>query len=70
MIADETAGAGSCHDILIRRQGDWLSVSLHCQFDKQMSIVETHDVTTRIEEKLREQIPDLDRILVHAEPTE
>jgi len=70
LIADETAGAGSCHDILIRRQGEKLSVSLHCQFDKQMSIVETHDVTTRIEEKLRVQIPALDRILVHAEPKE
>jgi cation diffusion facilitator family transporter len=67
-IADEMVGPGSCHNVLVRRQGEKRSVSLHCHFDKQMSIVQTHDVTTRVEEKLRENLPGLDRVLVHAEP--
>jgi cation diffusion facilitator family transporter len=67
-IADEMVGPGSCHNVLVRRQGERRSVSLHCHFDKQMSIVQTHDVTTRVEEKLRERLPGLDRVLVHAEP--
>ena len=67
-VADQTAGAGSCHNVLVRRQGKLRSVSLHCHFDKQMSIIQTHDITTRIEVRLKEEIPGLDRVLVHAEP--
>ena len=67
-IANAMAGSGSCHNVLVRRHGGKCSVSLHCHFDEQMSIVDAHDVTTRIEVKLKEEIPALDRILVHAEP--
>jgi len=67
-IADATAGPGSCHNVLVRRHDDKCSVALHCHFDEQMSIVEAHDITTRIEVRLKEEIPELDRILVHAEP--
>ncbi|OGD21417.1 MAG: hypothetical protein A2W03_15250 [Candidatus Aminicenantes bacterium RBG_16_63_16] len=67
-VADGMAGLGSCHNVLVRRQGEKRSVSLHCHFDRDMSIIEAHDITTRIEVKLKEQIPELDRVLVHAEP--
>ena len=67
-IADGLAGYGSCHNVLVRRRGEKHAVSLHCHFDRNMSIVEAHDITTRIEVRLMEAIPELDRILVHAEP--
>jgi cation diffusion facilitator family transporter len=67
-IANAMAGQGSCHNVLVRSHGDKCSVSLHCHFDEQMSIVAAHDITTRIEVRLKEQIPELDRVLVHAEP--
>jgi cation diffusion facilitator family transporter len=67
-IANAMAGQGSCHNVLVRGHGDKCSVSLHCHFDEQMSIVEAHDITTRIEIRLKEEIPELDRVLVHAEP--
>ncbi len=67
-VADASAGVGSCHDVLVRRLGGKQSVSLHCRFDREMSIVEAHDITTRIEARLKEEIPELDRVLVHAEP--
>lgn len=67
-VADAMAGLGSCHNVLVRQLGDKRSVSLHCHFDQGMSIVEAHDITTRIEARLKNEIPDLDRVLVHAEP--
>jgi cation diffusion facilitator family transporter len=67
-LTDEIAGPSRCHSILVRRQGDKLSVSLHCHLDKELSIVEIHDITTRIETRLKERIPRLDRCVVHAEP--
>jgi divalent metal cation (Fe/Co/Zn/Cd) transporter len=67
-LTDEIAGESRCHNVLIRRQGDKLSISLHCHLDKELSIVEIHDITTRIESRLKDQISGLDRCVVQAEP--
>jgi len=68
IIANEIAGPARCHSIMVRQLGDRLSVSLHCNFDKDLSIVQVHDLSNRIEERLKSGIPGLDRVLVHAEP--
>lgn len=67
-LTDEVAGQARCHNVLIRRQADGLSISLHCHLDKQLSIVEIHEITTRIEMRLKEKIAGVDRCVVHAEP--
>ncbi len=67
-LTDEIAGPSRCHNVLIRRQGDWLSISLHCHLDQQLSIIEIHNITTRIEMNLKKRIPGVDRCVVHAEP--
>jgi len=67
-LTDAIAGPGSCHSVAVSRHGDRLSVSLHCHFEKDISIIRVHELSTRIEERLKETIPGLDRILVHAEP--
>ena len=67
-LTDEIAGPARCHNVLVRRQRDKLSISLHCHLDKELSIVEIHDITTRIETRLKERISGLDRCVVHAEP--
>jgi divalent metal cation (Fe/Co/Zn/Cd) transporter len=67
-ITDEVAGGPSCHDVMLRRQAGRLSVALHCIFDEKMSIIQVHDITTRIELRLKSEIPALERIIIHAEP--
>ena len=67
-IADKVAGHEACHNISVRRQGKQYSVSLHCTFDDKMPIIQVHDITTRIEERLRREIPSLERVIIHAEP--
>ena len=67
-ITDEIAGAESCHNITVRRHGQKYLVALHCSFDQTLSIVQVHEISTRIEEHLRSTIPILERVLVHAEP--
>lgn len=68
IITDEIAGPARCHNVLVRQQGDRISISLHCFFEKDLSIVQVHDLSNRIEERLKGGIPGLDRVLVHAEP--
>jgi divalent metal cation (Fe/Co/Zn/Cd) transporter len=67
-ITDEMAGPARCHNVLVRRKGDKFSVSLHCQFEKDLSIIQVHDLSSRIEERLKNGIPGVDYVLVHAEP--
>jgi len=67
-VTDEIAGAGSCHDVMIRRHGTGLAVSLHCHFPEHLSIVDVHDRSSKIEVRLKERIPGVDYVLVHAEP--
>jgi cation diffusion facilitator family transporter len=67
-ITNDVAGEASCHEVHIRRQGLKYLVALHCTFDKGLSILQVHDISSRIEERLKSTIPALDRVLVHAEP--
>jgi cation diffusion facilitator family transporter len=67
-ITDATAGRTCCHDILVRRQGGRFSVSLHCAFERDLPVVEAHRLSTRIEEALKAEIPEVEQVLVHVEP--
>ena len=67
-LTDEIAGPSRCHNVQVLRHGEKMSVSLHCHFEKDLSIIEIHDLTSRIEESLKNNIPGLDRCVVHAEP--
>jgi cation diffusion facilitator family transporter len=67
-LTERIGGRACCHEITVHRQGSRLLVSLHCSFDSNLSIVQVHAITTRIEESLKKKIPALERVLVHAEP--
>jgi divalent metal cation (Fe/Co/Zn/Cd) transporter len=66
------AGAGegaSCHEIHLHASsaGSWGAV-LHCDFPPETRMAEIHARTERIEHALREHLPGLEYVLVHAEP--
>ncbi len=67
-LADKIGGRLCCHEVNIRRLGQKYLVALHCSFDQDLSIVEVHALTTRIEEELKKKIPGLERVVIHAEP--
>ena len=67
-ITDSVVGRACCHNILIRRQGDWFAVSLHCGFDRNLPVIEAHRLSSRIEEALKTEIPAIEQVLVHTEP--
>jgi cation diffusion facilitator family transporter len=67
-FTDGFVGPGNCHNVAVRRHGDRLFASFHCHFKKDMSIIQVHELSTRIEEGLKLKLPSLDRVLVHAEP--
>lgn len=67
-LTERIGGRSCCHEVTVHRQGSRFLVSLHCSFDPNLSIVQVHAITTRIEEDLKKKIPSLEHILIHAEP--
>lgn len=67
-VADRIVGRPCSHNILVRRQGDRLSVSLHCGFDPNLPVIEAHRLSSRIEEAIKAEIPEIENVLVHTEP--
>jgi divalent metal cation (Fe/Co/Zn/Cd) transporter len=77
--ADEIAGrvqsllsgwdtAMDCHNVRVYAVGDSWAASVHCLLDGSMPTQEAHIITSEMEGRLRDAIPRLERVVVHAEP--
>jgi len=69
-VAAETVGLDACHRIQARRSNAGWSVSMHCTLPGELSLIEAHRVSTRLEARLREAITGLERVVVHTEPAD
>ncbi|GFP37105.1 hypothetical protein HKBW3S44_00785, partial [Candidatus Hakubella thermalkaliphila] len=68
-VAREEAALKDCHEVTVRKVNDHLSLTLHCLFDENLVISEVHEVSSRIEDRVKGAIPDVDAVLVHVEPS-
>ena len=50
--------------------GGQLYVSLHLLVDKDNSVAEVHGITEVLESRLRQEFPELGRVVIHAEPSD
>lgn len=69
-IVRETLDAGACHQVHVRRSGEGWAVSMHCQLPGDIILAEAHRISTRLEAQLQEQVPGLERVVIHTEPQE
>ncbi len=67
-VCAENLGEGRCHDIKLGRCREMLNASMHCLFPPDRTVAEIHQMTTKLEEELLKRIPELHRIVIHAEP--
>ncbi|MBI3733470.1 MAG: cation-efflux pump [Chloroflexi bacterium] len=67
-IAREECGPEGYHHILLRGVNGEIGVVLHIFLADQSPIREAHDLSTRLETRLRQQIPHVGEVLVHVEP--
>lgn len=66
--AEQTTGIKNIHDVRVRQTEAGLIVNYHCVVDPQLSIVHMHDDVDAIERALRQEIPEIVRVVGHAEP--
>lgn len=67
-IVTEEPGIRDAHNILVRSFGNGRRVSFHCAMDHDASVAAAHAIASRVQEKIRKEVPELDRVTVQVEP--
>jgi cation diffusion facilitator family transporter len=63
-----TPGALAYHDFRVRRVGDVYEIDLHLQVDPEITVEMGHQIASEVKLRLREQHPEVSKVLVHVEP--
>jgi cation diffusion facilitator family transporter len=56
------------HDLVFKRVGGKLYLSLHCTMKDDLPLSRVHDIQTAMEGRFRKEVPELFRVLIHPEP--
>jgi cation diffusion facilitator family transporter len=59
-----------CHEVHVRQVEHKILVSCHCSMDGSLPITQIHDVTGILEDRVKEQFPQIARVTIHPEPVE
>ena len=57
-----------CHDITLHRVGDKIYLSCHLSIRSAIPISEVHRIAEEMESRLRRELPELGRVVIHTEP--
>lgn len=61
-------GVRGCHQYRARRAGSRILADVHIYVNPKLSVNQAHEISTRVERRLKRQIPDLASVVVHVEP--
>ncbi|MGD9779828.1 cation diffusion facilitator family transporter, partial [Methanomethylovorans sp.] len=67
-IIVSTEGVKDFHKLKTRKIGNNIATDVHIQVDKQLSLIEAHDICTEIENRLREKYGKETILYIHCEP--
>jgi cation diffusion facilitator family transporter len=67
-IAAHIADVVDIHEVVVKRVRDKLYLSCHCTLPDSLPLARVHDIQTEIEIRLKQQAPELFRVLIHPEP--
>ncbi|WXG39231.1 MAG: cation-efflux pump [Candidatus Freyarchaeum deiterrae] len=67
-LVDEMIGDGKCHEIRIREIKNKFYVYIHLTLDEKMTLRKAHNITSRMEAKIKKKISEIEEVNIHAEP--
>jgi divalent metal cation (Fe/Co/Zn/Cd) transporter len=56
------------HELIVRRAHDHIDLSCHCTLPDQLSMQRVHQVITGLEDRLKLECPEINRVTIHPEP--
>jgi cation diffusion facilitator family transporter len=69
-VSNKVKGVIDTEKCFIRKAGMKYHVDLHAIVDSNISVKEGHDISHRLKDTLREEIPQLGHVLIHIEPND
>jgi cation diffusion facilitator family transporter len=60
----------NCHEVNVRNAEHKIIVSCHCAMDGSLPITQIHEVIADLEDRVKQQFPQIFRITIHPEPVE
>ena len=67
-VATEFPEIIDMHDVEFKRVRDRLYVSCHCTLPDDLPLSRVHDIQTELEIRMKQEAPELFRVLIHPEP--
>lgn len=67
-VAMSVPGVRDCHRVRSRGVARAVFVDLHLQLDGALSLKDAHELSHRVEEALRRELPDIADVTIHIEP--
>jgi cation diffusion facilitator family transporter len=69
-LQTEYSELADCHEVHVRSVDHKILVSCHCAMDGALPITEVHDITAALEDRVKENFPQIYRLTIHPEPVE
>ena len=67
-IIKNTKGVRTFHRLKTRKVGNSIAIDVHVKLDRTITFVESHDIASEIEKRLRDQFGHNTHITIHTEP--
>lgn len=67
-IASTIPGVDRVEKCFVRKMGYRLYADMHVEVDPEMTVVRSHEIAHAVKDKVRDQIPAVNDVLVHIEP--
>jgi cation diffusion facilitator family transporter len=68
-VASEFPEILDMHDIEVKRVRGHVYIGCHCTFPDELPLARVHDISTALEIRLKQEAPELFRVLIHPEPS-
>jgi cation diffusion facilitator family transporter len=68
-IISSVSGVISPHELRTRRIGNYIAIDVHIEVDKAFNITAAHDISTKVEKKIKAEFGEETFISIHVEPS-
>jgi divalent metal cation (Fe/Co/Zn/Cd) transporter len=67
-LPEHIVAVQECHGLRVQEYKGKVFIALHCTVDPSLSLEQAHEAASRIEDELRQRLPDVGSVTVHVEP--
>jgi len=67
--AENIPGVTAVHNVKVRRAGPFVFGEMHLEVNEKLAIDKAHEISQRVEKRIKENIREMDSVTIHIEPS-